>query len=149
MTFSFSQRSQDRLSNIHPDLVILCRHVLATGIMDFSIVEGARSESRQRDLVARGVSTTMNSKHLIQPDGYAHAVDLYPYPVDMGKVRAHDAVEICRFGLLAGIMLLCARNLRETGIITSRIRWGGDWDKDGQTLDHRFFDAPHFEIIQS
>ena len=24
---------------------------------------------------------------------------------------------------------------------------GADWDGDGQTLDHTFFDAPHFQIV--
>lgn len=145
--FSFSQRSQNNLSTVHPDLALICRHVLDTGIMDFSIVEGARSLTRQKALVEKGVSKTLNSKHLIQNDGFAHAVDLYPYPVDMGRVRSGNAVEICRFGLLAGMFLLTAQHLRETGQITSHIRWGGDWDTDGQTLDHRFFDAPHFEIV--
>lgn len=26
------------------------------------------------------------------------------------------------------------------------LRWGGDWDGDGQTTDERFVDLPHFEL---
>ena len=40
----------------------------------------------------------MNSKHLIQSDGYGHAVDLYPYPIDMNRVNKGDAK---RFSALA------------------------------------------------
>jgi peptidoglycan L-alanyl-D-glutamate endopeptidase CwlK len=111
-------------------------------IMDFSVIEGMRSLHRQRTLVADGKSKTMRSKHLKQPDGYAHAVDLYPYPIDMERVKAGNAQEIIRFGVLSGIILSTAREL---GI---NLRWGGDWDMDGETLDHKFFDAPHFELIE-
>lgn len=146
MAYSFSQRSNDKLQNVHPDLVQICHYAMDTQIMDFSVVEGARSLTRQRDLVAKGASKTMNSRHLIQDDGYAHAVDLYPYPINMHKVRAHDTVEICRFGVLAGLVKSGAEDLYKQGKISHKIRWGGDWDNDGETLDHRFFDAPHFEL---
>jgi peptidoglycan LD-endopeptidase CwlK len=29
------------------------------------------------------------------------------------------------------------------------IRWGGDWDGDGDLSDHKFNDLPHFELIDS
>ena len=74
----------------------------------------------------------MNSKHLIQSDGYGHAVDLYPYPIDMNRVNKGDAKEIFRFGVLAGLMRSVAER---KGIIIVN---GADWDGDGQTLDHTF-----------
>ena len=43
--------------------------------------------------------------------------------------------------MIAGLMMRAAQ---EEGV---HIRWGGDWDSDGQTLDHTFFDAPHFEMV--
>lgn len=147
--FSFSQRSQNRLHNVHPDLVTLCEAAIKTNIMDFSIIEGARSITRQQDLFVKGKSKTMNSRHLIQADGYAHAVDLYPYPINMAKVHAHNAQEISRFGVLSGIIQTLAHTLYKEGVITHSIRWGGDWNQNGQTLDHTFFDAPHFELYNS
>lgn len=36
-----------------------------------------RDIETQRKYLATGKSTTMNSKHLKQSDGYSHAVDLY------------------------------------------------------------------------
>jgi hypothetical protein len=52
-----------------------------------------------------------------------------------------DAREIVRFGLIAGLM---HRAAQEEGV---KIRWGADWNGNGQTLDHSFFDAPHFELV--
>ena len=116
-------------------------------IMDFSVKEGLRTLERQKQLVAQGKSRTMLSKHLVQEDGYGHAVDLYPSPIDMAVINSPKASpglygkETFRFGLLAGVVLSAARR---RGIIVVN---GADWDGDGQTLDHTFFDAPHFQIV--
>lgn len=141
MLFKFSQKSLDRLKGVHPLLVNIVECVMEQQIIDFSVNEGVRTLDRQKQLVAEGKSRTMLSKHLIQNDGYGHAVDLYPSPVDMAKVTKGDAREIVRFGILAGLMLSVAK---KRGII---IVSGMDWDGDGQTLDHTFFDAPHFQIV--
>jgi len=139
--YKFSQRSIDKLTHIHPLLVDCVNKVMSYQVMDFSVIEGARSADRQRLLVEQGKSKTLRSKHLIQSDGYAHAVDLYPYPIDMAKVNKGDAREIIRFGVLAGLMIRAAQELKVS------IIWGGDWDADGETLDHTFFDAPHFQLV--
>lgn len=140
MTYKFSKRSLERLEGVHPLLQECVMSAMDKQIMDFSIVEGLRTHERQLQLYSSGASLTLKSRHLIQPSGYGHALDIYPYPIDMKKVNANNAVEISRFGMLAGIMLSCAK---EMGL---RMAWGGDWDSDGQTLDHTLFDAPHFEI---
>lgn len=140
--YKFSRTSLDNLVGVDPDLVDCVHDVMAMQIMDFSVIEGVRSKARQKDLVARGVSKTMDSKHLIQDDGYGHAVDLYPYPINMPRVHAGDAREIYRFGMLAGLMLAAAKRAN------IKIVNGADWDGDGQTLDHSFFDAPHFQLVK-
>ncbi len=139
--FKFSQFSLDRLDGVHPKLVMIVSEVMAMGVMDFRVVEGVRTVSRQKELVAAGKSKTMLSKHLVQRDGFGHAVDLFPYPIDMEKVNKGDSREISRFGVLAGLMKAVAYS---HGV---RIRSGMDWDGDGETLDHNFFDAPHMELI--
>lgn len=141
MTYKFGTKSLTNLHGVHPHLVMCVEAAMDKQIMDFSVREGVRSLERQKELFKSGASKTMNSKHLIQPDGYGHAVDLYPYPINMDKVNDGNWVEISRFGVLAGIMLSCAREL---GI---KLKWGNDWNGDGQTLDHSFHDAPHFELI--
>lgn len=132
MKYRFSRRSLNNLAGVHPKLVSLVKDCLTTGIMDFSVIDGLRTIDEQRKLVAKGVSKTMNSKHLPQKDGYSHAVDLAPYPLDWSDWLG--------FGRLAGIMQTLAP---KHGFV---LRWGCDWDSDGQTTDHKFLDAPHFEI---
>lgn len=114
---------------------------MALQIMDFSVVEGLRATERQKQLFNDGKSKTMRSKHLKQSDGYAHAVDLYPYPINMSRVNKGDAREIARFGVLNGLMQAMA-TVRGIQIIN-----GMDWDGDGETLDHTFFDAPHYQVM--
>jgi peptidoglycan LD-endopeptidase CwlK len=140
MMFALSDYSLNRLLGAHPDLVRLVHAVMEMQIMDFGVEEGLRTNERQRELIAQGRSTTMNSKHLVQADGYGHAVDLSPYPLDWDKVNKGDWRECSRFGVLAGLMKAKAKEL---GI---SIVWGNDWDSDGQTLDHTFNDAPHFQL---
>lgn len=141
MTYKFSKDSLDNLVGVHPVLFDICSDVMTAQILDFSIREGVRTLEKQKEYVAKGVSKTMNSKHLIQPDGYGHAVDLYPHPIDMKAVIAGNWRECSRFALLAGAMLFAARSRKVV------LRWGGDWDSDGETLDHTFSDFPHFELV--
>lgn len=135
-----SKQSIDNLTGVHPDLCDVVQAAMLTGIMDFRVAEGVRTIERQKELVAQGASRTMNSKHLIQPDGTGHAVDLYPVPIDMVKVHNGVWYELVRFGVLAGIIKTIAAN---KGV---KITWGLDWDNDGETLDHSFRDGPHFQI---
>lgn len=140
MAYKLSDKSKQNLKGVHPSLRFLVEGVMETQIMDFSVKEGVRSEARQKELFDAGFSKTLKSKHLIQKDGYGHAVDLYPYPIDMDAVNKMSGVEVSRFGVLCGIIKALAWT---HGI---KIRWGSDWDGDGQTLDHTFVDMPHFEL---
>ena len=140
MLYQFSGKSLKNLDGVAPSLVQIVHDVMDMQVMDFSVVEGVRTLERQKKLVAEGKSKTMLSKHLVQNDGYGHAVDLYPYPIDMGRLNQNDPREIFRVGLLAGLMMAAAER-RGVKLVN-----GADWDGDGQTLDHTFFDAVHFQI---
>lgn len=129
----FGKRSMANLEDVHPLLVDWCLELVT--IMDCTVVSGVRDLTTQREYVARGVSKTMNSMHLIQPDGYGHAVDLAPYPIKWERTRSFD--------LLAGIGLGLAFKM---GI---KVRWGGDWSMDMDVYDQRFNDIGHFEIKQA
>ena len=129
----FGARSSQRLEGVHPDLVAILFDVVE--IYDITIPKdgGAREIGRQAALVQAGKSKTMQSKHLIQEDGYAHAVDPVPYPVDWDDKE--------RFYFMAGLLFMAAE---KRGI---RIRWGGDWDGDKQFSDQTFHDLPHIELV--
>jgi hypothetical protein len=75
----FSSRSLGHLVGVHPTLVRLLSEV--TEHFDCSILDGVRTVEEQKQNVARGLSKTMNSKHLMQEDGFGHAVDVAPTPI--------------------------------------------------------------------
>ena len=129
----FSKKSINNLEQVHPLLIDLFSEVVRH--WDCTIIEGIRSPEQQAIYVKKGVSKTYKSKHLLQSDNYAWAVDVAPYPV-----KWHD---ISRFYAFAGFVL---------GIATSMkipIRWGGDWDSDREFTDQKFNDLVHFELVSS
>ena len=67
-----SARCESRLAGVHPDLVRVVRRAAEDGAL-FRVTEGLRTRERQAELVAKGASQTMNSRHLT-----GHAVDLAP-----------------------------------------------------------------------
>lgn len=128
MSNSFSARSRKNLQGVHPDLIRICERALEHSPMDFTVVEGLRTIERQRTLFAEGKSLTMNSRHLPQPDGFGHAVDLYPFYE--GRVQVDAPASAYR--QIAEAMKAAARELGLT------ITWGGDWK--------RLVDTPHYQL---
>ena len=129
MNFQLGQRSRERLKGVHPDLVKVVERAIELTEYDFSVVEGVRSMETQKAYVAKGVSKTMNSRHLT-----GHAVDLYP----VGRPTPWE-----RCPAIARAMLDAAKELGVS------IRWGGDWNMDGNSKDEQFYDGPHFELLRS
>lgn len=120
--------SRDKLASVNPILQEVIHEAFKTMPFDITVLEGIRTLERQKVLVAQGASKTMNSKHLT-----GNAVDLAPYPVDW-KDKA-------RFNTMADHVLAAATKLKV------HIRWGGDWNMNGDWKDEKFYDGPHFELI--
>lgn len=116
-----TERDEKRLKGVHEDLRAVVLRAAQITKTDFMVVEGLRTEERQRALVKAGASRTMNSKHLT-----GRAVDLAPL-VD-GKPRWDWPL----FYRLADAMKAAAAEL---GV---KLTWGGDWKT--------FKDGPHFEL---
>ena len=128
----YGRKSMRNLEGVHPLLVDWALELVT--IMDNSVIDGVRDLTTQRQYVALGVSKTMDSKHLIQGDGYGHALDLAPYPVDWSDHR--------RFYILAGIGLGLAAKMRLP------IVWGGRWNVDDEQFKvPDFNDMGHFQIM--
>ncbi len=70
--YKLSDNSLSRLDGLHPDLVKVVKRAIDITTIDFSVGEGLRSITRQKELYAKGSTTTMNSRHLT-----GHAVDLF------------------------------------------------------------------------
>lgn len=147
MANAFGKASRANLDKVHPDLVKLHEAVLP--IMDHTITDGIRSIDEQKKNVAKGVSQTMDSKHLPQSDGLSHATDSTPFPHDwQATQRGLDAIKkadptlsVLRFYYFQGVMRGVAHQL---GI---PIRQGIDWDRDGDVGDQSFVDLPHNELL--
>ena len=123
--YRFGKRSKARLKGVKPELVSVLNELVK--IMDVTIIEGLRTEERQKELVASGASKTKYSKHL-----EGKAVDLAPYPIDW---EDRD-----RFHYMGGMIRGIAKQLNVN------VRWGGDWDSDGETKDNGFDDLVHVEL---
>ncbi len=123
--FKLSQRSQDRLTGVHPDLVRVVRRAIELSDVDFGVTEGVRSLKRQEDLIKSGASRLTNARNGRHITG--HAVDLAAFV--NGEVRWDWPL----YYRIASAMKAAAQEL---GVAMD---WGGDWK--GQ-----FKDGPHFEL---
>lgn len=121
MGYKLGLRSKQRLKGVHPDLVSVVSRAIEISDVDFTVLEGLRSVSRQKELVAKGASTTMKSRHLT-----GHAVDLGAW-VD-GSVRWDWPL----YHKIADAMLKAAEELEVN------VEWGGHWKS--------FPDGPHFQL---
>lgn len=128
----FSARSLTNLKGVHPFICLLAARALQTSEHDFAVICGLRTVEEQRVLVRTGKSQTMNSAHLT---GYA--IDFVPYvngKIDWSDHEAFAAV---------GRAFLNAADEHDTPL-----RWGGDWDRDGEWKDETFFDGGHVELLR-
>lgn len=139
-----STASDARLKTCDPRLVALINNVVI--YYDCSVLEngGARIPELQAKLVATGASKKLYSKHVISVDKpLSRAVDAAPYPVIWpDKESPNYVAQIGRFYHFAGYVKKTAE-LMKLGI-----RYGGDWDGDGDFTDQTFNDLVHFELIE-
>lgn len=119
--FKLSHRSLERLTGVHPDLVAVVHRAIEMTPVDFMVVEGLRTLSRQQALFRQGATRTLKSRHLT-----GHAVDLAPW---VGGTARWDWP---LFHPMADAMKEAAASL---GV---ELVWGGDW--------RTFVDGPHFEL---
>lgn len=145
--FVFSSSSLARLNGVNDNLVRVVKRALELSTQDFAVLEGLRTKERQRELVRKGASQTMNSHHIT-----GRAVDLVPI-VD-GKV----SWDWKYYYPIAEAMRKAAKEL---GV---QVKWGGSWEvlnttdtattklvenyvatrrKQGRKA---FTDGPHFEL---
>lgn len=114
-----SERSRARLEGVHPDLVAVVEK--AAESCEFIVTEGLRSKARQKELVRKGASRTLNSRHLT-----GHAVDL-------ADVKATYKPEVMK--IIADAMKAAASDL---GIqMKHGIDWG--WDSPHHELDAKVY----------
>ena len=155
MAFKLSQRSFQKLVDVHPDMVAVVKHAITVTKIDFGVTYGVRDLAEQERVFKSGRSQTMNSKHLIQDSGYSHAVDLVAYD-------GSDVVwELNVYDDLADAMKAAAKE------VGCAVKWGAAWSVGnivdyGGTMEEAmneyvdlrrsqgrrpFIDGPHFELM--
>ena len=150
MTYKLSQRSLDRLVGVNDDLIAVVKFAINATKTDFGVIQGLRTIEQQKELVAKGASQTMKSKHL---DG--NAVDLMAY------INGRGSWELNLYDDLADAM---KEGAQMAGVA---VRWGAAWHIDdirkwdgtmeeamNDYIDLRrsqgrrpFIDGPHFETM--
>ena len=157
MSYTLSTRSLERLNGVNESLVNIVKIAIKTTKVDFGVTCGLRTKSEQAELVKKGASQTMNSRHLPQEStGTSHAVDLVAY------ISGRVSWELNLYDDIADAM---AQASKTHGV---PIKWGAAWSigniaqwnstMEGAMnsyIDLRrsegrrpFIDGPHFELIQ-
>lgn len=116
-----NERSLKALHGVHPDLVKVVHRAAELLPGGFIVTEGVRTLERQKELFARGLSKTMNSRHL-----RGHAIDFAPL------IQGEVTWKWTAFPPIAKVMKQAAAELNIP------IVWGGDWKT--------FKDGPHIEL---
>tara|TARA_B100000941_G_scaffold264283_1_gene218156 strand:- start:4806 stop:5258 length:453 start_codon:yes stop_codon:yes gene_type:complete len=150
MAFKLSKRSMSRLEGVNPKLVKVVTTAITMSKIDFGVICGLRTIEEQRELVAKGASQTMKSKHL-----EGNAVDLMAY------IGSRGSWEMNLYDDIADAMKIAADEH------DTQIRWGAAWhitdlrewdssmqDAMNEYIDLRrsqgrrpFIDGPHFELM--
>jgi peptidoglycan L-alanyl-D-glutamate endopeptidase CwlK len=154
--YSFSKNSQKHFDTCHAQLQLVLLEAIK--YYDFSVVCGHRGQFEQDLAYAKGFSKLKfpKSKHNALP---SNAFDIYPYHSQYGSLT-EDAIVVKRiqsriartpnaviefiraeYCVMAGIVLTASK------IVGVELRWGGDWNSDGNRLDNTFNDLAHFELV--
>jgi peptidoglycan L-alanyl-D-glutamate endopeptidase CwlK len=138
MAHKWGNRSKIYLKSTHFDLVRVLNLALSWSPVDFKITESHRSAERQKALFDQGRSKIdgfhKKGKHNYNP---SKAVDIAICVPRKPKL----AYDLCNLSMVAGFIIAAGKQL---GV---EIRWGGNWDGDGEILtDQSFDDLCHFEL---
>ena len=149
MSFRLSDRSTGKLDKVDSNLVALVKMAILKTKVDFGVICGLRTIQEQKLLVDKGVSQTMDSKHIS-----GSAVDLMAY------VGSRASWELNLYDDIADSMKKASK------LVGVPIRWGAAWhikdiakyegtmeDAMNEYIDLRrsqgrrpFIDGPHFEL---
>lgn len=158
----FGDRSKKSMEGLHPYFIRVLNKAAemadpAKG-EDFTILEGGRTKERMMETWGQGrnaselarwsipasyakpsipkvtwLNNPFMSNHRKHDDGYFHAVDIAPFPIDFKDVK--------KYVKLYTLIMGAAR------VLGVHLRSGMDWDEDGHLMEKGETDLGHFEII--
>lgn len=145
--YKLGERSIQNINTCDGRLISVVHTAIGWTPYDFSIIEGHRTVERQQELYntigANGERVTLidgitkKGNHNYYP---SKAFDYLPYPSEVNDVNVWK--DDNRFAVIAGVIFAAAAHHNV------KIRWGGDWDGDGNAADQRLYDLPHIELVE-
>ncbi len=137
--YNYGSSSIKKLKTCEYKLQIIFKRAIELDLIDISILQGVRSKEEQNKFFENGSSKLQwpHSKHnVLNEDELSNAIDAAPYV--NGKI-SYNYNHCC---YLAGIIT----GLGE--VMSMPVRWGGNWDMDGEPItDQDFQDLVHFELL--
>ena len=136
---AFSARSLAALDGVHPTLVQLAKEI--TEFFDCSVIDGTRTVAQQVENIKKGLSQTMNSLHIVQKDGYGHAIDVAPTPQQWDNSPQSN---LTKYEVECIAFLFYFKGYAKAKDIDVRI--GADWNGNNLWQDNNFNDLDHIEL---
>jgi len=132
----WSKNSQKVYDELDPRLQVLVTRI-RDEVVDISLITGFRDRETQNTMYESNKSQLKFpfGKHNKKP---SLAVDLQPYPYPEYEPKLWGAL-----GYIAGRAHAIAA---EEGF---KIRWGGDWNGNGDLTDQNFDDLFHIEVLDA
>ena len=154
-------RSQIQYDTLHHDLKAVVDWALMHCLVDFTITEGHRSVERQFELYKSGREFKEGRWLVVKPK-------LKKTNIDGHRVKGNHnytpsmAFDFCVYisgkpeltwdfvhlSYIAASLVAAGEALYGQGAITNKVRWGGNWDSDGDLADNNFYDRPHVELYK-
>ena len=131
---TFSKASLAKLDTCHPTLQLIMNEAIKH--KDFTVLEGHRDKATQDRYFAEGKTKLKwpDGKHCSDP---SLAIDIAPWIHGKVSFDKHHCI------YLAGLIMALA------AVNRVHLRWGGDWDEDGEPItDQTFNELVHFEIVE-
>lgn len=162
---SFGRKSSAVKETLHPYLALLCDAVVE--FYDISLIQGLRRKAEQNRLYSLGLSQKQwpDSNHNVEdenapsPDNLSMAVDATPFPIPegWGDLKSQHAFardlewkERVKFYQMVAIFKYewARMQTQYVGLQGYKLRFGADWDGDGDYRDQKFDDLPHVELVK-
>lgn len=155
--YKLGNKSNLNLKTCNSDLQLVIKESIKISEVDFSVVQGSRTVEQQQEYFD-------NNKSNVNPKAYSTLEELFKkgkHLTDDDIRKLSDAVDLCAYVngkanwedrylcYIGGVVTSTAKRLYLEGRIKKEIRWGGNWDRDGEIItDQRLKDLPHYESIE-
>ncbi len=130
VTYHLGTRSLKRLMRAHPDLQRVVNHAIRITPVDFTVLEVARTVRRQRVLVDKGSSTTMNSRHIPKLPRYTSSYGKVSHAVDLGAWVDRRVDWSWPLYYEIAMAMKQAAEAQQVALL-----WGGVWDENMSKLE--------------